>query len=937
MASGRPIWEDEHRPWGLGDLVALAAWTAVVAAFFGDVAILKGALYDFDVTEINYPYRDFLARELKAGRFSRWCPGLYCGLPLFSESQAGYLHPLKYLLYPWMETWRAFNLDTVLSVWLAGLAAFGWLRRHVGPEGALAGAGVFGLGGFMWAHLIHTSWINALCGPPLVVWALEAAWERGRAWPIAPGAVALACQVFAGQLQSAVMTALLAAFCGLHRAATARDRSGRASALAASAGVAALGLALSAVQWAPSKELLDRSPRAGGMGRGELTYGSWHPELLPTVLVREAYGTRARDTDWIDQYYPYHEMDVSMGVVGIGLAMLGAAAYRDRWVGSWVLLAGVSAAMMLGRHTALFDRMHRVPVLGSMRIPVRFHLWMSLAGAALAAVGVDRLARPGRVRLRGAATALGMLALASAAILLAVYAPASQGRGGARRVSPEVVERTRRLADEVAWAGARTSALAALAGAVAVVAARSSRPGLRRRLAAILPALAIADLVGSHWRDVPTVDPAYWTVPPASVDRLRADPALGRIFSSRRFGGLSANARGHALGTGGPDPFAARDALAWNLAPVWGISASGGESPVYARRLARYAEAARPGLGRFDVEGVTHLLSGGAPVPGFGPPDRAGAALIQRNPDAQPRARLMGRPAYASGESDAARIVADLGASIRSRVVVEDPSRPLPDSAEVSGSARIDRDDPERVEVATEAAMPSYLVLADTFDPGWSATLDGRPAPIRPAFIAFRAVYVPEGRHRIVFRYRPAGFTSGLAVSTIGLAAAACLILWPRRVSAPDPSHGDAGWPASWPWWGLGVFALVVAGSAVRVGPGGSIGVHPRWSGGPHRFGWAPSNSPGPGRRAERPRDLRPGPGGGPPTAPAPEQAARGRLDDGGRLLGPSAGDEQAEGDRGRGEEDRQGEAGPPVGRPPDHPKLDDRERGGRRREREDP
>ena len=27
-------------------------------------------------------------------------PSLYCGLPLYSESQAGYLHPLKYLLYP---------------------------------------------------------------------------------------------------------------------------------------------------------------------------------------------------------------------------------------------------------------------------------------------------------------------------------------------------------------------------------------------------------------------------------------------------------------------------------------------------------------------------------------------------------------------------------------------------------------------------------------------------------------------------------------------------------------------------------------------------------------------------------------------------------------------------------------------------------------------
>ena len=93
----------------------------------------QGALFYFDITEINYPYRFFFAEELRAGRFSRWCPWLYCGMPLYSESQAGYLHPFKYLFYPWMETWKAFNLDTVLSIWLTGPGTYGWLRRHVRP------------------------------------------------------------------------------------------------------------------------------------------------------------------------------------------------------------------------------------------------------------------------------------------------------------------------------------------------------------------------------------------------------------------------------------------------------------------------------------------------------------------------------------------------------------------------------------------------------------------------------------------------------------------------------------------------------------------------------------------------------------------------------------------------------------------------------------
>ena len=77
-----------------------------------------------------------------------------------------------------------------------------------------------------------------------------------------------------------------------------------------------LGVLCSAVQWVPSKELLDRSPRAGGLSYEELTYGSWHPELIPTLVMREAYGTRARDTDWMDGFYPYHEMNAYLGLWG---------------------------------------------------------------------------------------------------------------------------------------------------------------------------------------------------------------------------------------------------------------------------------------------------------------------------------------------------------------------------------------------------------------------------------------------------------------------------------------------------------------------------------------------------------------------------------------------------------------------------------------------
>ncbi|WZO96389.1 YfhO family protein [Isosphaeraceae bacterium EP7] len=817
--------------WGLADLLALAVWTAAIVFFFWDVVRLSKALFYFDITEINYAYREFFARELKAGRFSRWCPDLYCGLPLFAESQAGYLHPLKYVLYPWMATWQAFNLDTVGSVWLTGLGAYGWLRRHVGAGGALAGAAVCGLGGFTWAHLIHTSMNNALTSVPFALWGLECAWSGGRLRGVALAGFALACQVFAGHLQDVILTSGLLTTYGLYRAATEVSWRPRAFVLGTLGLTIALGGLVSAIQWMPSKELLDRSPRAGGLTWDDLTYGSWHPELLPTLLVREAYGTRARDTDWMDGFYPYHEMNAYLGITAIMLAAVGAGRYKDRWVGFWVLLAGVSAMLMLGRFTFLFDLAHRIPIVGSSRIPVRFHLWMTMAVAALAAVGVDRVTRPGTVSLRGPIRLILLMVLASVPILLIVYSPVWTQPG--RWAQEYHQARYRWLGRELIVGSLRSLTLASLGIAFAFAAIRSSRPGHRALVASFLPIVVIAELLGAHWNDVATVAPSYWTNPPATAQRLKADPTFIRLFGIAK---LSAGEPGYASEP--IDFFAVRDTLDWSLPTIWGLRSALGATPIIPKRLLDYMNQASKTGGRFILEGVTHWVTGRRQQNLPGPPEEVGTAFIYTNRFALPRARLMGRPVYAADIPSARAAMATLAIKVTDHLVVEDPDRPIREDQEASGRATIEVDLPERVEVSTASAGSAYLVLADTGDPGWSATLDGKPAPIRAAYLAFRAVAMPAGEHRVIFTYQPARWTEGLILTIGGLLTSLACLAWPRRLATPVPENADPGWPRSWPRLGLILMALIVLASAVQIGPDGRPKVHDRWAGSLHRFTW---------------------------------------------------------------------------------------------------
>jgi uncharacterized membrane protein YfhO len=82
----------------------------------------------------------------------------------------------------------------------------------------------------------------------------------------------------------------------------------------------------------------------------------------------------------------------------------------------------------------------------------------------------------------------------------------------------------------------------------------------------------------------------------------------------------------------------------------------------------------------------------------------------------------------------------------------------------------------------TESDGPGYLVMRRGFARGWTAQLDGSPAPVLRANGKYRAVRVPAGRHRAVLRYRAPGVWPGLTAFAASIVLTALVSVRGSRI-----------------------------------------------------------------------------------------------------------------------------------------------------------
>lgn len=83
--------------------------------------------------------------------------------------------------------------------------------------------------------------------------------------------------------------------------------------------------------------------------------------------------------------------------------------------------------------------------------------------------------------------------------------------------------------------------------------------------------------------------------------------------------------------------------------------------------------------------------------------------------------------------------------------------------------------------IQCERPSVGWLVLAESFDAGWQATIDHRLADLVPVHGCLMGIHVPAGRSVIRLRYRSLGFVIGVWVSLISVGSGVSLLVRHRR------------------------------------------------------------------------------------------------------------------------------------------------------------
>jgi hypothetical protein len=767
----------------------LPIWLAPLILF--SPLLLTGKALFWGTPALQFvPWWSWAWETLLDGHLPLWNPLVGMGAPLLANYQSALIYPpywFHFLMYilggiglmAWGQALMVVFHLIVAGVGMVKLARRLGLNRLAQTVSGLA----FSLSGYLVARAWFASINAAAAWLPWVMYFLLKAVQGDEGFRWGKLGLVIGLQLLAGHAQTTWYTLLLAglwvAYWGWQRfledspahsqlgGRWARFKQHALSLLASEfkfAGAVLMGAALAAVQLLPTAVYLSQSQRATAVDYDfAMTYSFW-PWRLLGLLAPGLFGSPASGDYW--GYASFWEDAVYIGLLPVLLALgilLKAVFVPKRFTErgrsqsdlarsrSFVLFLFVvsllSLLLALGNNTPVFPWLYRhIPTFSMFQAPTRFTIWLEFALALLAGLGVQIWRRPENKGLYWS-----RLGTAGA---FAVMLGTGLGWYLMRDLNPTFLQAT---AMAGFWGlGAGTLSLTA-----------PERGRERRVWWGWLVALWVgADLLVAGWGLNPGVDVDFYTEPNETVSEVQEMLGQGRLYMPPGHEYDVKYDQFFRFDTFRPDSMDWQDLRAVilpNLNMLDGIPSVNNFDPLVPGHYARWMEM----LEGVDAPTEKQLLDwmGVTVVEKQNPARDLGVSYFAR--EASSRVKWVPCARFVSDEEQAWERIASGQVDLKTEILLVGPDQPTPEdcSSRAEGRAVLVAESPNQLVIQTESESSGWLVLVDTWYPGWKAWVDGERLSVRRANGVFRALPVGPGEHQVVLRYLPTAFYLGSIVS----------------------------------------------------------------------------------------------------------------------------------------------------------------------------
>jgi hypothetical protein len=748
-------------------------------------------LYQRDVTRHTYPERTFLARSWLHDESQLWNPLIGLGVSTLANPLNEVFYPLSAAL-PSIQSPSATSLFLVCHLMLGAVGIMMLARRlrSTTSSSALIAGLAWALAGYSTSEVM--AGVRTVAGAyipwcALALLHLSRRVRSGQPWqswlrPMAVVALPFALCFVSGEIFFPIFAAVFSCAVALGdtletpeklRPVRLRRWAWR-SALASALGLA-LAVALAALVLVPVLKGAHGTTRRAPLARGTAEVGSFHPWRLAEMVAPGAMGDPYREYPagaWIGEA-GLGQRPLLYGVyVGSSVLVLALLAFgRGRRLPTVLAVTAVVAlAVATGRHTPVHAVVRTlIPPLAYMRGPEKYLVLTQACIALLAGLGSARLSEgEGRLWRRSLAV-IGVLVLLMAASFLFPAALAAQVRASTRVGLVFAV-----VATAVVWLTVRG-----------------------RRLGSALLALVVFVDLSLAVFALQNFGPAEVLVnEPPAAKAIRAD-ARGELAPPRAYRSERVDA---AMELAAPPDSLLRvernltQTLIDNYAGVFGIASLPGYDAALPEALTSLWLAGRNrGLDLLRLTSVAYaILPASATLyPGLRPLlDPAPGTRLYRVDGALPRVyaaetalvlrdaealRAVFQPTVLDGR--AVVLAPTSGGAVRAATEMSGEGMSAEGHCRLIGYANA------RLEARCRASSASFAVFVEQWDAGWSATVDGRSAPLLRANLVMRAVPLPPGEHQVVLTFLPVGLKLGIGISLTAFVVLV-LMLWAGRKAA---------------------------------------------------------------------------------------------------------------------------------------------------------